>query len=63
MSILEYCRPRKDLLAGTLNPEIFTANLMQVIDHYRGETDVVQNLYTDAPVVGIAGDRVAIQRC
>ena len=48
MSIMEFCRPRKDLLAGTLNPEIFTANLMQVIDHYRGEPDVVQNVYTDA---------------
>ena len=48
MSILEFCQPRKDLLAGTLNPEIFTANLMQVIDHYRGDTDVVQNVYTDA---------------
>jgi hypothetical protein len=41
MSILEFCQPRADLLAGTLNPEIFTANLMQVIDHYRGDPDVV----------------------
>ncbi|MBV5274819.1 MAG: ATP-binding protein, partial [Lamprocystis purpurea] len=47
MSILEFCQPRADLLAGTLNPEIFTANLMQVIDHYRGDPDVVQNIYTD----------------
>ena len=47
MSILESCQPRADLLAGTLNPEIFTANLMQVIDHYRGAPDVVQNIYTD----------------
>lgn len=46
-SILEACTPRNDLLAGSFNPEIFTANLMQVIDHYRGETDVVENLYTD----------------
>lgn len=48
MSILESCQPRKDLLAGTFNPEIFTANLTQVIDFYRGDTDVVQNVYTDA---------------
>ena len=34
MSILDACTPRKDLLAGTFNPEIFTANLMQVIGHY-----------------------------
>jgi predicted AAA+ superfamily ATPase len=47
MSILDTCTPRKDLLAGTFNPEIFTANLMQVIGHYRGETDVVENIYTD----------------
>lgn len=46
-SILEACTPRADLLAGSFNTEIFTANLMQVIDHYRGETDVVENLYTD----------------
>jgi len=46
-SILESCVPRKDLLTGTFNPEIFTANLMQVVDHYRGEANVVQNLYTD----------------
>lgn len=48
MSILEACQPRQELLAGTLNPEIFTANLTQVIDFYRGDTDVVQNIYTDA---------------
>jgi len=47
-SILEYCAPRRDLVAGTFNPEIFTANLMQVIDHYRGATDVVENIYTDS---------------
>lgn len=46
-SILDFCTPRGDLLAGSFNPEIFTANLMQVIDHYRGETDVVENIYTD----------------
>jgi len=48
MSILKSCQPRKDLLAGTFNPEIFTANLTQVIDFYRGDPDVVQNVYTDA---------------
>jgi hypothetical protein len=49
MSILETCVPRKDLVEGRFNPEIFTANLMQVIDHYRGEADVVENIYTDPP--------------
>jgi predicted AAA+ superfamily ATPase len=47
MSIVESCGPRKDLVEGSFNPEIFTANLMQVIDHYRGETDVVASIYTD----------------
>lgn len=47
MSIMDSCQPRSDLLAGTFNPEIFTANLLQVIEHYRGNADVVQNLYTD----------------
>jgi len=48
MSILEACVPRKDLLAGTFNPEIFTANLSQVVDHYRGRASTIHNLYTDA---------------
>jgi predicted AAA+ superfamily ATPase len=47
VSILEICVPRGDLVEGRFNPEIFTANLAQVIDHYRGEADVVENLYTD----------------
>lgn len=46
-SILDSCTPRNGLVSGTFNPEIFTANLMQVIDRYRGETDVVENIYTD----------------
>jgi hypothetical protein len=35
-SILETCTPRPDFIKGTFNPEIFTASLSQVIDHYRG---------------------------
>ena len=47
-SILETCTPRPDILTGTFNPEIFTASLSQVIEHYRGYTTTVHNLYTDA---------------
>jgi hypothetical protein len=33
-SILKTCTPRPDILAGTFNPEIFTASLSQVIDSF-----------------------------
>ncbi len=46
--ILETCQPRKDILAGSFNPEIFTASLSQVMGHYRGTKGVLSNLYTDA---------------
>lgn len=46
-SIRVTCKPREDLLAGTFNPEIFTASLSQVIRHYRGSTTVLSNIYTD----------------
>lgn len=47
-SILDTCTPRPDILAGTFNPEIFTASLSQVMDHYCGRSSHVSNLYTDA---------------
>lgn len=46
-NILETCRPRKDILEGTFNPEIFSASLSQVMAVYRGYTDSIQNLYTN----------------
>lgn len=46
-TILEACVPRKDILEGTFNPEIFTASLSQVMDVYRGRSDVSHGLYTD----------------
>jgi len=39
---------RPDILAGTFNPEIFTASLSQVVDFYRGRKTTIHNLYTDA---------------
>ena len=47
-SILETCQPRHDLLTGAFNPEIFTAVLSQVLEYYRGNTNITQNIYTDA---------------
>lgn len=47
-SILETCQPRPDLLKGTFNPEIFTASLSQVMEHYRGQATTLHNIYTDA---------------
>jgi hypothetical protein len=46
-SILESCQPRPDIVTGAFNPEIFTANLGQVIDFYRGRPAIIHSLYTD----------------
>jgi Protein of unknown function (DUF499) len=35
-------------LQSSFNPEIFTASLSQVVDHYHGEAAVTHALYTDA---------------
>jgi hypothetical protein len=47
-SIVEACSPRRDILEGTFNPEIFTASLSQVMNAYRGEASIAHRLYTDA---------------
>lgn len=46
-SVLTTCVPRADLLAGTFNPEVFTASLSQVIAHYRGKQSQLASVYTD----------------
>ena len=48
-SILQSCKPRADLIAGSFNPEIFTASLRQVVGNYRGDVSV-KTAYTDAEV-------------
>lgn len=48
-SILKSCKPRPDLVAGSFNPEIFTASLRQVVGNYRGDISV-KTAYTDAEV-------------
>jgi hypothetical protein len=48
LPIQHTCQPRQDILQGSFNPEIFTASLSQVVDHYRGQPAVTHALYTDA---------------
>ncbi|MFU1632989.1 DUF499 domain-containing protein [Aeromonas veronii] len=49
MSILQSCRPRKDIIAGTFNPEIFTANLRQILNDYAKNTQS-SPIYSDPEV-------------
>jgi Protein of unknown function (DUF499) len=48
LPIQHTCQPRQDISQGSFNPEIFTASLSQVVDHYRGKPAVTHALYTDA---------------
>jgi len=47
-SILEACKPRADIVAGTFNPEIFTASLSPVIQYYRTGKSDIDMVYTHA---------------
>ena len=47
-TILETCQPRKSILQGTFNPEVFTAALSPVIQFYRNGEAVIDSVYTDA---------------
>lgn len=47
-TVLETCVPRQSILQGTFNPEIFTAALGPVIQHYKGQTGSIDAIYTDA---------------
>jgi hypothetical protein len=48
LPIQETCQPRPDILQGSFNPEIFTASLSPVLEHYHGQAAATQALYTDA---------------
>lgn len=48
LSVLETCKPRPELVRGTLNPEVFTAALGPVLDYYRTRRKGVDDVYTDA---------------
>ena len=47
-SILNSCEPRSDIIAGTFNPEIFTASLSEVFRFYSGQGTGINAIYTDA---------------
>lgn len=46
--ILETCQPRKSILQGTFNPEVFTAALSPVIQLYRNGETSIDSIYTNA---------------
>jgi len=46
-SILAACTPRQDILTGAFNPEIFTASISAVLNHYAGRGSGVQEMYTN----------------
>jgi hypothetical protein len=48
LPIQDTCQPRPDTLQGSFNPEIFTASLSPVLEHYRGKAAATHALYTDA---------------
>gem|GEM_PF-254152 len=47
-SILKTCQPRADIISGSFNPEIFTANLSEVIEYYQNGESTISSIYTDA---------------
>lgn len=47
-NIIVSCKPRKDILEGTFNPEIFTASLNAVMRFYQADKPGVHSIYTDA---------------
>lgn len=49
-TVLETCVPRKGILQGTFNPEVFTASLGPVIQYYKGESSTIDTVYTDAKI-------------
>lgn len=49
-TVIEACQPRKSIIEGTFNPEIFTASLEPVISYYHHveEKTAIDSIYTDA---------------
>ncbi|MFX1763417.1 hypothetical protein PWP93_12575 [Paraburkholderia sp. A1RI-2L] len=49
-TIYQACQPRADLIQGSFNPEVFTASLSAVFEHYQGSTSAASAVYTDPKV-------------
>ena len=47
-SITKTCEPRKDIIEGSFNPEIFTASISQVASAYSGKNSAIDSIYTNA---------------
>lgn len=47
-SVIESCQPRSSILKGTFNPEVFTASLGAVMDHYQSGSSTADTIYTNA---------------
>lgn len=47
-SVLNTCKPRPELLAGTINLDAFTAALSPVIEYYRNGQSGIDSIYTNA---------------
>jgi len=47
-SVLDTCKPRPEILAGTFNPEVFTASLGPIIEYYRNGRNIIDSIYTNA---------------
>lgn len=46
-TIYQACQPRADLITGSFNPEVFTASLSAVFEHYQGGASATSPVYTD----------------
>jgi len=49
-SVLDYCQPRQEIIAGNFNPEVFTASLSPIIDYYQGKSTQLDSIYTNAEI-------------
>jgi len=47
-AVLQTCKPRQEILAGTFNPEVFTAALSPIIEYYQNGKANIDSIYTDA---------------
>ncbi|KKM12713.1 ATPase AAA [Clostridiales bacterium PH28_bin88] len=47
-SVRDTCQPRPEILAGTFNPEVFTASLSPIIEYYHTGRGVIDSIYTNA---------------
>ena len=47
-NVIASCVPRKSIVEGTFNPEVFTATLGPVVNYYRNGSSTLDSVYTNA---------------